>query len=117
MPIPLPLVAPCSALFAAFLVAGPVTRSNDTHADELPAAPQFEAPTAIRAGGEPVRTESPGYAAPAWYDVTGDGRNDLVVGQFAGGKMAVYAGQEDGSLGARDWLQADGKVAEVPGVW
>lgn len=80
-------------------------------------APEFEAPKAVLGGESPIRTEAPGYAAPELFDINGDGRKDLVVGQFADGKIAVYAGQDDGSFGERSWLQADGKVAEVPGVW
>lgn len=84
-----------------------------------PKMPKFEAPVPMTAGGEPIRTEAPGYAAPAWYDVNADGNGDLIVGQFRGGKMAVYPGQKgDGViLGGQEWLQAGGAVAEVPGVW
>ncbi len=50
-------------------------------------------------------------------DVDGDGRQDLLVGQFKGGKIKVYPGGADGKLGKGEWLQAEGKVASVPGVW
>jgi hypothetical protein len=46
-----------------------------------------------------------------------DGRKDLVVGQFRGGKMRVYRSLGEGRLEAGRWLEAGGKVAEVPGVW
>lgn len=77
----------------------------------------FEAPTRIKAGGSYVRTEAPGYAAPAWHDVDGDGRRDLIVGQFTGGKMQVYKSTGAGAFAAGEWLEAGGDVAEVPGVW
>ncbi len=50
-------------------------------------APAFKKAVRLQSGGQPIATENPGYASPAWYDVNGDGREDLVVGQFAGGKM------------------------------
>jgi hypothetical protein len=78
---------------------------------------EFRAPVRIEAGGKPVRVESPGYAAPCWADVDGDGTKDLLVGQFHGGKIHVYKGLGDGKLAAHTWLKAAGEIAEVPGVW
>lgn len=83
----------------------------------LPQEPQFAPPVRLEADGKPVRLEKPGFAAPCWHDVDGDGRKDLVVGQFAGGKIRVFKNLGDGKLAAGAWLEADGKVAEVPGVW
>ena len=77
----------------------------------------FTEPVRITAGGSPIRTEGPGYAAPAFHDVNGDGHKDLVVGQFNGGKLMVYPGAADGTYGEGSWLMADGEIAEVPGVW
>lgn len=78
---------------------------------------EFDAPVRLTAGGEAIRVESPGYAAPAWADVDGDGQKDLLVGQFNGGKIRVFKNLGDGKLAAGEWLQAEGEVAEVPGVW
>lgn len=80
-------------------------------------AAEFEPPVRLTAGGEAVRVESPGYACPCLTDVDGDGKKDLVVGQFAGGKMRVHAGLGGAKFAAGEWLQAGGAVAEVPGVW
>ena len=77
----------------------------------------FHAPVRVTAGGLPIAVEEPGFAFPAWHDVTGDGRADLVVGQFNGGKMRIYARAEDGTFRSGRWLEAAGEVAEVPGVW
>ena len=70
----------------------------------------------MKADGKHVRTESPGYASPCWADADGDGRKDLIVGQFRKGKMRVYRNLGDGRLDAGMWLRAGGDVAEVPGV-
>jgi hypothetical protein len=80
-------------------------------------AADFAAPKRLDGGGEAVRVEAPGYAAPCWADVDGDGKKDLLVGQFADGKIKVYKNLGDGKLAAGQWLEADGAVAVVPGVW
>ncbi|MEZ5978482.1 MAG: VCBS repeat-containing protein [Planctomycetota bacterium] len=79
--------------------------------------PVFAAPVRVAVAGGRVATDAPGYAAPALHDVTGDGTKDLVVGQFDGGKIAVYPGKGDGTFGEREWLRAGGEIATVPGVW
>ncbi|MBW7904954.1 MAG: FG-GAP-like repeat-containing protein [Phycisphaerae bacterium] len=83
----------------------------------LAVAADFERPVRLKGGAELVRVESPGYACPCLADIDGDGRADLLVGQFAKGKIRVYKGLGDGKFAAGDWLKAEGAVAEVPGVW
>jgi hypothetical protein len=78
---------------------------------------EFQPPVRLNADGAPVRVESPGYAAPCWADIDGDGKKDLLVGQFHGGKIHFYKNLGDGKLAAGDWLKADGATAEIPGVW
>jgi hypothetical protein len=80
-------------------------------------AAEFEPPVRMDAEGKTIRVESPGYAAPAWADVDGDGVKDLLVGQFRQGKIHVFKNRGEGKLAAAEWLQAEGAVAEVPGVW
>jgi hypothetical protein len=80
-------------------------------------AAEFADPVRMQGGGESVRVERPGYASPCWADVDGDGKKDLLVGQFSGGKIRVFKNTGDGVLAAGEWLQASGKDAEVPGVW
>jgi len=83
----------------------------------FPQEPSFAPPTRMVADGVPVSVEAPGYAAPCWADVDGDGRKDLLVGQFRKGKVAVHRGLGDGKLAPRAWLEAGGSVAEFPDVW
>jgi opacity protein-like surface antigen len=78
-------------------------------------ATDFEAPVRLKAGDAAIRVEAPGYACPAWADV--GGKKALVVGQFAQGKMKVYEHLGGLKFAEGTWLQAEGKVAEVPGVW
>src|SRR5262245_1074864 len=77
----------------------------------------FQTPVRLTAGGAAIRVESPGYAAPCWADVDGDGKKDLLVGQFNQGKIRVFKNLGAGKLAAGEWLKAEGQVAEVPGVW
>ena len=104
----------CAALLASATVGAPQARPSDLEPDDVTA---FHPPVRLHAGGADVAVEEPGYASPAWHDVNGDGRSDLVVGQFAGGKMRVHLVGESGALTEGTWLRAGGKVAEVPGVW
>lgn len=83
----------------------------------FPQGPQFEPPVRLKAGDDYVRVEKPGFAYPCWQDVDGDGKKDLVVGQFHKGKMKVYKNQGDGRLATGEWLMAEGAIAEVPDVW
>jgi hypothetical protein len=80
-------------------------------------AADFKPPVRLEAEGAAVRVDSPGWAAPCWADLDGDGNKDLLVGQFSGGKIRVYKNLGAGKLAPGDWLMAEGAVAEVPGVW
>ena len=94
-------------ILSSFLVA----------ATAVAGAAEFAAPVRLGGGGEAVRVESPGYAAPCWADIDGDGQKDLLVGQFNGGKIRFYKNLGQNKLAAAQWLKAEGKVATVPGVW
>ena len=80
-------------------------------------AADFESHVRLKGGGEPVRVESPGYAAPCWADIDADGIKDLLVGQFNQGKIKVYKHEGDAQFATGSWLEAGGKTAEIPGVW
>ena len=49
---------------------------------DIPGAPMLGAPFLVMAGDKPVLTEKHGLAAPALWDYNGDGRRDLLVGEF-----------------------------------
>ena len=79
-------------------------------------AAEFAPPVRLKAGGVTIRVERPGYAAPCLADVDGDGKLDLLVGQFNQGKIQVFKGLGGGKFARGAWLRAEGEVAEVPGV-
>jgi hypothetical protein len=95
-------------LFTAFVLAG---------ATSFCSAADFESPVRLMAGDQAIRVESPGYAAPGWADLKGDGKMSLLVGQFNGGKIRVFKHLEGEKFAPGAWLKAAKKVAEVPGVW
>ena len=82
---------------------------------------RFESCLRLTAGGTPITVESPGYACPTVADVDGDGVDDLVVGQFAGGKMKWYRNTANETKAPEyavgKWIQCDDEPAEVPGVY
>lgn len=80
-------------------------------------AADFEDPVRLMSEGTAIRVESPGYAAPCWADIDNDGTKDLLVGQFRNGKIRVFKNLGDGGFAAGRWLEAEGDVAEIPGVW
>jgi FG-GAP-like repeat len=95
-------------LFSTIIAGGAVAFGGPT---------EFHPPVRLKADGVPVHVEEPGWACPCWADMDGDGKKDLLVGQFNGGKIRVYRNLGDGKLAAGDWLKADGAPAEIPGVW
>ena len=78
---------------------------------------EFAPPVRLKAGAVAIRVEAPGYASPCLADVDGDGTLDLLVGQFNKGKIQLFKGLGGGKFATGTWLQAEGKPAEVPGVW
>ena len=83
----------------------------------LCSAADFEPPVRLRVGDAALRVESPGYAAPCWADLNGGGKKHLLVGQFNQGKIRAFKHLGAERFAPGNWLQAEGKVAEVPGVW
>jgi hypothetical protein len=73
--------------------------------------PVFEAPVAIEANGTPINVGSGGNASPFVVDWNGDGKQDLLLGQFNGGKVRFYENIGEDSapaFGDSVYLQADG---------
>jgi hypothetical protein len=109
-------VSAVALLGSCSLIVGLATAQEAPTSSES-SLPSFTEPVRLEAAGKRIRVESPGYAAPCLHDVNGDGRKDLVVGQFSGGKMQIFLRGEEGRFAQGQWLEVDGEVAEVPGVW
>ena len=83
----------------------------------VPSVDQFHKPVRVQGGDQAIKVEAPGYASPCFADVDGDGKKDLLVGQFADGKIKFYKGLDGSKFAEGEWLQVDGKDVEIPGVW
>jgi hypothetical protein len=79
-------------------------------------SPDLMKPFRVEAGGHPVDVDT-GHAAPLFVDLDSDGKQDLLVGQFDGGKLRIYENQ--GERGAprfqrHAWFEANKEIASVP---
>ncbi len=86
----------------------------------LPGNAALEKPVLVQADGEPIKVQSPGYACPVLADWDGDGKPDLLVGQFNGGKVKFFknlGGEGLPKYAKAEFVKTDGKPLEVPGVW
>ena len=75
-------------------------------AGAAPGQDTLEAPEALQAGGKTIDVEI-GHAAPFVCDWNGDGKRDLLVGQFGGGKLAIHentGSAAEPALGAAAWF-------------
>jgi hypothetical protein len=73
--------------------------------------PVFDAPVALEANGGPINVGTGGNASPFVVDWNGDGKQDLLLGQYDGGKVRFYANIGEDSapvFGDFEYLQADG---------
>ncbi len=83
------------------------------------ASPHQELKPAVRieADGKPIDTEV-GHAAPFVCDFDGDGKQDLLVGQFGGGKLFFFKNVNASAgmpkLAKGQLFQANGKDGTVP---
>lgn len=73
-------------------------------------------PAALLDGKDPIDVEV-GHATPNVADWDGDGKRDLLVGQFGGGKLRVYLNKgtnEAPRFKGFTFVKAGGKDATVP---
>lgn len=81
-----------NTLLLAALTAAPGAGSAPAAAPD----PELSPPVRIEAAGKPIESGSIGHAAPFVGDFDGDGRPDLLVGQFQGGSMTIYRNEGSG---------------------
>ena len=81
-----------------------------------PAQSGLTAPVQIAANGKPISVDV-GHAAPCWADYDGDGKKELLVGQFGEGKLRIYKNlgtATEPRFGAFTWFKAGGVTVSVP---
>jgi FG-GAP repeat protein len=78
-------------------------------------AQHFERPFRITAYGVPI-TVDVGHAQPLFLDFDGDGKRDLLVGQYGDGRLRIYRNFGTDSVPyfrIFEWLAAGDSVAKV----
>ena len=69
----------------------------------------------LQAAGKDI-TGKVGHLVPSVVDWNGDGKKDLIVGQFGGGKIGLYLNKGTNAapvLDAVTYLKADGKLISL----
>src|SRR5438094_689107 len=90
--------------------------ASSVYAASPPASPPLAPPVRVEADGKPIDVEV-GHAAPFFADFDGDGKPDLLVGQFGGGKLRVYPNAGDAKNPAfkeYTWFKAGADLGVVP---
>jgi hypothetical protein len=80
------------------------------------AAPMLAEPMQVMADGKPINVDI-GHASPSLADVDGDGKPELLVGQFGDGKLRIYPNQGTASeprFASFTWFKAGGAEGKVP---
>ena len=101
-----------SALFMAAIAAAPAGGGP-----AVPIDPELSPPVRIEAAGKPIDSGNVGHAAPFVCDFDGDGKPDLLVGQFEGGLLNIYRNEgaaREPKLAAAQPFKAGAELGVVP---
>jgi hypothetical protein len=82
----------------------------------LAQTPVYDSAVAINANGVPINVGYGGNASPFVVDWDGDGRQDLLLGQYDGGRIRFYPNtntNHDPVFTTFSYLQADGADISV----
>lgn len=77
--------------------------------------PKFHESVLIQDGQSPINLEV-GYAAPVVTDWNGDGKKDLIVGQFRSAKIRLYtnlSSDDDPKFESFEYLKAGGEEIKL----
>jgi hypothetical protein len=88
--------------------------AGDKPAQDL--APDLSPPVRIEAAGKPIDTDV-GHAAPFVGDFDGDGKRDLLVGQFGQGLLWIYRNEgsnDEPKLAAGQKFKDGAETGRVP---
>ena len=94
-------------------LAGSVAENVDEPAAQR--AVDLAPPVLVMAGGKPIDVD--GYAAPFVGDFDGDGKKDLLVGQYVYGKLRIYRNvgtNAEPKFDGFEWFTVGGRPACVP---
>jgi hypothetical protein len=86
-------------------------------AEKAPAKAQLAPPVRVEAEGGPIDVTDIGHAAPFLGDVDDDGKRDLLVGQFGGGKLRIYKNtgtEAEPKFGKYEFMKAGADLGVVP---
>ena len=78
---------------------------------------ELDRPFRVGSSGTPIAVDQ-GHAAPLLFDIDGDGKRDLLVGQYGGGRLRVYLNGGSDSIPQfveYHYLAAGDSLARVPG--
>lgn len=99
-------------LLAAVAAAAPKAGAPSAGLD-----PELAPPVRVEAAGKPIESGDVGHAAPFVGDFDGDGKPDLLVGQFEKGLLRVYRNEGTAAapkLAAGQDFKAGAELGVVP---
>jgi hypothetical protein len=78
---------------------------------------ELRPPVPVLVDGKPLDVGREGHSAPFVGDFDGDGRCDLLVGQYHEGRLRIYRNHGDNArprFQEFTWFQANGKLGRIP---